>query len=79
MLLERSRACVVVLLYDEDDAIEDAKTIYKELNRRNLYGKIRMCVPFDGTDPAKYFELYGFRGIYRLLKTAYQIKESEIY
>jgi DNA primase len=79
MLLERAKANIVVVLDGEDEAIDDAIRIYKDLNTGKLYNKVRLCVPSLDYDPSKVFELFGYKGIFNLLRSAYHVKESDIY
>ena len=66
-LLHNKAAGYVVILLDED-AKEDAKSLYKKLNKGDLAGRIRVCSPPYGYDPSKIYELLGTKGIVGLLK-----------
>ena len=63
----------------DDDAIEDAKRLYKELNIVDLYNRVRICIPPAGLDPSLIYEKWGYKGIFKFLKTAYKLSEQEIY
>jgi hypothetical protein len=65
MLFEKAKANIVIVL--DDDASEDAKVMYKQLNIGELAGRIRICTPPDGYDPSKIYEKMGARGIWLLL------------
>ena len=77
LLHDKAQAFVVILL--DDDAYEDAKRLYRELNFGNLRDRIRLVKPPQGYDPSKIFEQLGHRGIVKLLMGAYKLEESEIY
>jgi DNA primase len=71
LLQEKAKAYVVVVL--DDDAYEDAKRLYNELNFGNLRGKIKIVKCPNGYDPSKVFEKFGNKGIVKLLKSAYKL------
>ena len=77
LLHDNAQAFVVIVL--DDDAYEDAKRLYRELNFGNLRDRIRIVRPPEGYDPSKLFEKFGNKGIIALLKSAYKLEESEIY
>jgi hypothetical protein len=68
---------IVIVL--DDDAYEDAKNIYRELNFGDLRDRIRIVKCPEGYDPSKIFEKLGHKGIFKLLKNARKLKDSEIY
>jgi DNA primase len=75
--LRGARANIVVVL--DNDAIEDAKDLYKELNVSVLHGRLRLCELPEGRDPSKMFEVYGANGIKSLLqRLTMTIKESTL-
>ena len=76
LLQENAKAYVVVVL--DDDAYEDAKRLYRELNFGNLRDKIRIVKCPEGYDPSKIFEKLGNKGIVKLLKTARQLSHDEL-
>lgn len=71
LLQEKAKAYVVVVL--DDDAYEDAKRLYHELNFGNLRDKIKLVKCPNGYDPSKVFEKFGARGIVKLLKSSYKL------
>ena len=77
LLHDNAQAFVVIVL--DDDAYDDAKRLYRELNFGNLRDRIRLVKPPEGYDPSKLFERFGNKGIVALLKTAYKLEEYEIY
>jgi len=77
LLHDKSQGFVVIVL--DDDAYEDAKRLYRELNFGNLRDRIRLVKPPEGYDPSKIFEQLGNKGIVKLLMGAYKLEESEIY
>ena len=77
LLHDNAQGFVVIVL--DDDAYEDAKRLYRELNFGNLRDRIRLVKPPEGYDPSKIFEQLGNRGIVKLLMGAYKLEESEIY
>jgi DNA primase len=77
LLHDKAQGFIVIVL--DDDAYEDAKRLYRELNFGNLRDRIRLVKPPEGYDPSKIFEKLGNRGIVKLLMGAYKLEESEIY
>ncbi len=77
LLHDKAQGFVVIVL--DDDAYEDAKRLYRELNFGNLRDRIRLVKPPEGYDPSKIFEKLGHRGIVKLLMGAYKLEEYEIY
>ncbi len=76
-LHDNSNSYIVIVL--DDDAYEDAKRLYRELNFGNLRGRIKIVRPPEGYDPSKIYEKLGKKGIVKLLKGAYHIPEKELY
>lgn len=77
MFLRGARANIVVVL--DNDAIEDAKGLYQELNVSVLRNKLRLCELPEGRDPSKMYEVYGAEGIQRLLnKNTIKLLESRL-
>jgi hypothetical protein len=62
-----------VNIFLDGDAIHDVKEIYKLLDHRELYGKIRYIPVKEELDPSKIYELYGKKGIIDHLKMAQKI------
>jgi len=77
LLYEKASVNIVVLL--DDDAYNDAKNIYRQLNFGKLRGRIRICKPPSGYDPSKVYEKLGNKGIVLLLKGSTTLSESELY
>jgi len=76
-LHDKAQSLIVIVL--DDDAYEDAKILYRELNFGNLRDRIRLVKPPSGYDPSKIFEKLGGNGIVKLLKGAFKPSDSEIY
>lgn len=64
-----------ILIFLDSDASEDVKKLYKLLNHNKLYNKIRYVPVKNDLDPAKIFELYGYKGIVNHLRKAEKIDE----
>jgi hypothetical protein len=77
LLQDKAQGFVVIVL--DDDALVDAKRLYRELNFGNLRDRIRLVKPPEGYDPSKLFEKFSNKGIVALLRTAYKLEESDIY
>jgi DNA primase len=77
LLYEKASVNIVIVL--DDDAYEDAKNLYRQLNFGKLRGRIRICKPPSGYDPSKIFENLGNKGIILLLKGAITLSDSELY
>lgn len=75
-LVRKAHANVNVLL--DDDAIEDAKKIYKLLESTNLKGKVRLIVCPDGYDASDIYQKFGKKGIRKLMNTAQTINEFDL-
>ncbi len=72
-LHEKAMANIVVVL--DDDAIEDAKNIYEQLNFGRLFGKIRICPMPDNYDPSLVHQRFGKKGIIKVLSQTRKIEE----
>ena len=77
ILIEKSKADIVILL--DDDAYEDAISIYKELDFGDLSGRIKICKPPKGHDSSSIHQRLGKKGIVKLLKSARKLEVEEIY
>jgi DNA primase len=77
LLHDNAQAFIVIVL--DDDAYEDAKRLYRELNFGDLRGRIKLVKCPEGYDPSKIFEKLGNKGIVKLLRGAYKLEDSEIY
>lgn len=76
-LHDKAGGYIVIVL--DDDAYEDAKKLYRELNFGDLRGRIRICRPPEGYDPSKIFEVLGSKGIIKLLQTATDLSSVNMY
>lgn len=76
-LFNNAKSDIVILL--DDDAKDDAITIYKDLNVGKLYNRIKRCTPPTDTDPSLVFEREGNKGIINLLRSSEKILESRLY
>ena len=77
LLLENAKADIVVLL--DDDAYDDALSIYKELDFGELSGRIKICKPPKGHDSSSIFQRLGNKGMIKLLKSSRRLEYNEIY
>lgn len=77
LLHDNAMANIVIVL--DDDAYEDAKILYSQLNFGKLRGRIKICSPPTGFDPSKIFEKMGPKGIILLLRSARHLSDAELY
>lgn len=77
LLQEKSKGGIVIIL--DGDAINDAELLYTKLNILNLWGKVKIVKLSEEWDLSKINEKLGVRGIFKVLKSAHQIKESRIF
>lgn len=77
LLHDKALGNIVIVL--DDDAYEDAKNLYRQLNFGNLRGRIKIVRPPEGYDPSKIFEKLGNRGIVKLLRSARVLADNELY
>ena len=75
-IVTKAKANVNVLL--DDDAVNDAKKIYKLLDSTNLRGKIRVIICPDGYDASDIYEKFGKNGIKMLMQRAEKIDDFEL-
>ena len=75
-VVKKARCNVNVLL--DDDALNDAKKIYKLLNSTSLKGKIRLIECPNGYDASDIYKKFGKRGIKQLMNRAKTIEEFEL-
>jgi len=71
LLHDNAQANIIIFL--DDDAYEDAKRLYRELNFGDLRGRIKLVKPPEDLDPSKIFEKYGYMGIVSVLRTAHKL------
>ncbi len=77
LLHDKTTGFIVILL--DDDAYEDAKILYQQLNFGNLRGRLKIIRPPEGYDPSKIFEKMKHEGIIKLLRTAIALSDEELY
>jgi DNA primase len=75
-VVKKARCNVNILL--DDDALNDAKKIYKLLNSTNLNGRVRLIECPDGYDASDIYQKFGKRGIKQLMQRAKEIEEFEL-
>ena len=75
-VVEKAKANVNVLL--DDDAINDAKEVYKLLDSTSLKGRVRLIECPQGYDASDIYRKFGQRGIVRLMGTARTVDEFEM-
>ena len=76
MLVKRSRSLVYIFL--DDDALINAKKIYKILENSDLNGRVRLIECPDGYDASLIYEKYGTKGIISLLTRAKKLNDYEL-
>ena len=72
----KAKANVNVLL--DDDALNDAKKIYKLLDSTNLKGRVRLIECPDGYDASDIYQKYGKKGIRKLMQRAREMDEFDL-
>ena len=75
-LLEKARANIIIML--DNDAIEDAKNMYRFLDCGVLKGRIRIVDCPEGYDPSLFYQKFGKRGIRKLMLSARRLKDYEM-
>ena len=75
-LLEKSRSNINIFL--DDDALINAKKIYKLLNNTNLRNKIRLIECTEGYDASLIYQEFGSKGIIDTLRSAKKISEYDL-
>lgn len=75
-ITERSMANVNILL--DDDAISDAKRMYKLLNSTSLHNRVRLIECPQGYDASLIYEKEHKRGIINLLKKSRKLDDLEL-
>ena len=75
-LVEKARAKVVIML--DNDAIEDAKEMYRFLNCGVLKDRIRIVECPNGYDPSLFYQKFGKNGILKLMRSARRLNEYEL-
>ena len=77
LLYNKAKGKIIILL--DEDALNDSKRLYKELNIGVLHNMIRVCTPPYNHDPSSIFKSMGNKGIIQLVKTSRRFKEYELY
>ena len=77
LLHDHAMSYIVIVL--DDDAYEDALNLYRQLNFGNLRNRIRIVRCPEGYDPSKIHEKLGKKGITKLLMSARQLSDNELY
>lgn len=75
-VVKKARVNVNILL--DDDALNDAKKIYKLLNSTRLKGNVRLIECPNGYDASDIYQKFGKRGIKQLMKRVKVIDEFEL-
>ena len=75
-IVNKAKTNVNVLL--DDDALNDAKKIYKLLSSTNLKGRVRLIECPDGYDASDIYQKFGKKGIRKLMQRAKEIEEFEL-
>jgi hypothetical protein len=75
-VVNKAKANVNVLL--DDDALNDAKKIYKLLNSTKLKGNVRLIPCPNGYDASDIYQKYGKKGIKQLLRRAEELDDFEL-
>lgn len=75
-IIEKAREKVIIFL--DDDALNDAKKIYMFLNTGRLKNKIKIIECPQGYDASLYYQYFGIKGILNLLRSARSLKEYEL-
>ena len=76
LLHDHAMGYIVIVL--DDDALEDAKNLYRQLNFGNLRNRIKIVRCPEGYDPSKIHEKLGAKGIIKLLMSAKFLKDYEL-
>jgi DNA primase len=75
-IVSKAKANVNVLL--DDDALNDAKKIYKLLSSTNLKGRVRLIECPDGYDASDIYQKFGKKGIRKLMQRAEELDDFEL-
>ena len=75
-VVSKAKANVNVLL--DDDALNDAKKIYKLLSSTNLKGRVRLIECPDGYDASDIYQKFGKKGIRKLMQRAEELDDFEL-
>lgn len=75
-VVEKAKVNVNILL--DDDALKDAKKIYKLLKSTKLKGRVRLIECPNGYDASDIYQKFGKRGIKQLMKRAKILDDYEL-
>ena len=75
-LIEKSRSNINIFL--DDDALTNAKKIYKILNNTNMKNKVKLIECPNGYDASQIYQEFGSKGIVEVLRTAKTINEYDL-
>lgn len=75
-IVNKAKANVNILL--DDDAVNDAKKIYKLLNSTRLKDKVKLIVCPNGYDASDIYQKFGKRGIKKLMQRAEKLDDFEL-
>ena len=75
-VVNKAKSNVNVLL--DDDALEDAKKIYKLLNSTKLKNRVRLIKCPTGYDASDIYQKFGKRGIFQLMKRVEKLDDFEL-
>lgn len=75
-ILKKLHANVNILL--DDDAIEDAKKMYKLLNSAHLKDRVRLITCPEGYDASDIYRDFGKKGVVELIRSAKKLDDFEL-
>jgi hypothetical protein len=73
MLHDKAKAFIVIVL--DDDAYDDAVTLYRKLNFGDLRGRIKIVKSPKGYDPSKLYEVGGTKAVISVLMNSYKLPD----
>lgn len=75
-IVNKAHTNVNILL--DDDALNDAKKIYKMLNSTKLKGRVRLIICPEGYDASDIYQKFGKKGIKRLMRKTEKMDEFDL-
>ena len=75
-IVEKARANVIIML--DNDAIDDAREMYRFLNCGVLKDRVRIIECPNGYDPSLFYQKFGKTGMLKLMRSARRLKEYEL-
>lgn len=75
-ILEKARNNINIFL--DDDALFNAKKIYKLLNNTDLRGRIRLIECPNGYDASQIYQEFGNKGIIEVMRSAKELNEYDL-